>query len=131
MSEEPEFDVQRHIAYWRDSAMENWKDVIHCMKGDRIALAMFSTHMVVEKALKAHVVKNTKKLPPMIHNLISLADLAGLKLTVQQLQLFAELNPLNIEARYPGNINKMPAKKEAESLVKRTKVVLEWLIDEL
>ena len=131
MSEKPEFDVGKHVAYWRDGALEAWKDVVHCMNGDRISLAMFSTHLVIEKAVKAHVVKNTKKLPPMIHNLISLADLAGLKLTSQQLQLFGELNPLNIEARYPGNFNKMPSKIEAQSIVKRTKVVLEWLIEEL
>jgi HEPN domain-containing protein len=101
------------------------------MKGDRIALAMFSTHLAIEKAVKAHVVKNTRKLPPMMHNLISLANLAGLKLTTQQLKLLAVLNPLNIEARYPGNIGRMPSKKQAEAIVRRTKVVLEWLINEL
>jgi len=76
-------------------------------------------------------VKNIKKVPPMIHNLISLANLAGLKLTSQQLQLFAELNPLNIEARYPGNIRKVLSKKEAQAIIRRTKVALEWLIKEL
>jgi hypothetical protein len=76
-------------------------------------------------------VKNTKKLPPTIHNLISLANLAGLKLTSQQLQLFAELNPLNIEGRYPGNIRKVLSKQEAQAIAKRTKVALEWLIKQL
>ena len=67
----------------------------------------------------------------MIHNLISLANLAGLDLTSEQLKLLAVLNPLNIETRYPGNFGKLPTKKQAEAIVKRTKVVLEWLIDEL
>ncbi len=131
MSSEAELDAEKHIAYWRDSALESWKDAEYNIKGGRIAFGLFATHLAVEKALKAHVVKNTKKLPPMIHNLVSLANLAGLKLTSQQMQLFAELNPLNIEGRYPGNIRKALSKQEAQAIAKRTKVALEWLIKEL
>lgn len=131
MSEEPKINVQKQIAYWHDTALDTWKDVVHNLKGDRIAFAMFAAHLVIEKALKAHVVKNTRKLPPLIHNLISLANLAGLKLTSQQLQLLGELNPFNIATRYPGNFGKLPARKQAEAIAKRTKVLLEWLIEKL
>lgn len=131
MRDESGLDVEKQIAYWRDSALESWKDAEYNIKGGRIAFGLFATHLAVEKVLKAHVVKNIKKLPPMIHNLISLANLAGLKLTSQQLQLFAELNPLNIEARYPGNIREVLSKKEAQAIIRRTKVALEWLIKEL
>ena len=131
MNEKPEFDVEKQVAYWRDGALETWKDVEHNINGDRIAFAMFATHLVIEKALKAHVVRNTNKFPPMIHNLLSLASLAGLKLTSEQLRLFALLNPLNIETRYPGNFRKLPTKKQAAAIVKRAKVALEWLINEL
>ncbi|MCQ3935509.1 MAG: hypothetical protein DPW18_00535 [Chloroflexi bacterium] len=31
MSEETEFDVEKHVAYWRDGALETWKDVVHKM----------------------------------------------------------------------------------------------------
>ncbi len=131
MTKEPELDVEKHIAYWRDGAEECWKDVLHSMKGDRISLALFSTHLAVEKALKAHVVRKTKNFPPMIHNLISLARIAELELTPQQVDLFSELNPLNIEARYPGSVVQRPTKRQAELIIKHTKVVLEWLINEL
>lgn len=125
MTNEPELDIAKHIAYWRDSALESWKDAEYNIKGGRTAFGLFAVHLAIEKALKAHVGKSTKKLPPTIHNLMSLADL---KLTSQQLQLFAELNPLNIEGCYPGNISKAITKSEAESIAKRTKVALEWLI---
>jgi HEPN domain-containing protein len=131
MSDEPEFDIEKHIAYWRDGALESWKDAEYNIKGGRIAFGLFAVHLTIEKALKAHFVKNTRKLPPTIHNLISLANLAGLKLTLQELQLFAELNPLNIEGRYPGNIRKPLTRAEAVSIAKRTKVALEWLIKQL
>jgi hypothetical protein len=67
----------------------------------------------------------------MIHNLLSLARLAGLNLSPQHQLLFAELNPLNIEARYHGNIGKALTKAEAESIARRTKAALEWLTKQL
>ena len=131
MNDEAKIDVKKHVAYWRDGAIETWKDVEHNIKGGRIAFALFATHLVIEKILKAHVVKATKKLPPMIHNLISLANIAGLNLTTKDIDLFSLLNPMNIEARYPAKPSKVPTKKEAEELIKRTKVVFEWLKKEL
>jgi HEPN domain-containing protein len=131
MGDELEINVEKQVAYWRDGALESWKDAEYNIKGGRIAFGLFAIHLTIEKALKAHVVKSTKKLPPTIHNLISLANLADLKLTSQQLQLFAELNPLNIEGRYPGNIGKPFSKAEAEAIARRTKVALEWLIKQL
>jgi len=45
MSDEPEFNVEKQIAYWRDGALETWKDVDHCMKGKRVAFALFAAHL--------------------------------------------------------------------------------------
>jgi HEPN domain-containing protein len=131
MNEEPKINVEKQIAHWRDSAIENWKDVIHNLKGGRIAFAMFAAHLVIEKALKAHVVKTTKKLPPMIHNLVSLAKLADLRLTAKQMDVLADLNPMNILTRYPGETGNIPSRGEADLLVKRAKEVFEWLIEKL
>ena len=131
MSEEEIFDVEKHVAYWREEALESWKDVVHNINGARVQLALFSTHLAIEKILKAHVVKKTRKFPPMIHNLISLARMADLTLTPQQVELFSELNPLNIETRYPGVARQRPTKKQAELIIRHTKVALEWLIEKL
>ncbi len=125
------FDVEKHIAYWREEALDSWKDVIHNIKGARVQISLFSTHLAIEKILKAHVVKKTRKFPPMIHNLVSLARIADLTLTPDQVELLAMLNPLNIETRYPGIARQKPTKKESEALIKRTKVILEWLIEKL
>ena len=104
MSDEPEFDIEKQIAYWRAGALETWKDAEHSLSGRRVAFALFGAHLSVEKALKAHVVRNTKKLPPMMHNLIALANLAGLNLPSRYMDFLTELNPMNIVSRYPGEI---------------------------
>lgn len=75
--------------------------------------------------------KNTKKLPPRIHNLVSLANLADLHLTSKQLDVLADLNPMNILTRYPEEAGGIPSRGEANVLVKRAKELLEWLIEKL
>ena len=49
----------------------------------------------------------TGKFPPKLHNLIELATTAGIynKIDEYQKQFLRELNPLNIEARYPSYIS--------------------------
>ncbi|MFZ5885042.1 MAG: HEPN domain-containing protein [Chloroflexota bacterium] len=132
MSEKPKINVEKHIAYWRDGALEVWKDVDHSMSGRRIAFALFAAHLALEKALKAHVVKQTKNLPPMIHNLMALANLANLKLPSKYALSLVELNPMNIVARYPGEtVGQIPSFEQAADMVKRAKEVLEWLIKKL
>lgn len=132
MSDEAEFDVDKHIAYWRDGALESWKDAEYNIKGKRIAFGLFATHLAIEKALKAHVVKNTMKLPPMIHNLTALANLTNLKLSSRRMEFLIELNPMNIVSRYPGEvIGQTPSHEKAKAMLNRAKDVLEWLIKEL
>ncbi|SRR6266498_2481510 len=132
MSNDSEINVEKQVAYWRDGALETWKDVEHSLKGRRVAFTLLAAHLSVEKALKAHVVRNTNKLPPMIHNLIALANLAGLKLSARRIELLIELNPMNIVSRYPGEIvGQIPSYDQAKKIVKRAKDVLEWLIKEL
>jgi HEPN domain-containing protein len=131
MSDNFELDVEKHVNYWREEALDSWKDVQHNIKGARVQIALFSTHLTIEKILKAHVIKKTRKFPPMIHNLVSLARIADLTLTTEQIDLLTILNPLNIETRYPGVARQKPTQKEAETIIKRTKVVFEWLIEKL
>ena len=52
MSDEPEIDVEKHIAYWRDGALESWKDAEYNIKGVRIAFGLFAVHLTIEKYLR-------------------------------------------------------------------------------
>jgi HEPN domain-containing protein len=132
MSDEPGFNIEKQIAYWRDGALDTWKDAEHSLSGRRIAFALFGAHLSVEKALKAHVVKSTRKLPPMIHNLVTLTNLAGLTLSTRHTGFLTELNPMNIVSRYPGeNVGQIPSYEQTETIVKHAKEILAWLIKKL
>lgn len=60
-----------YINYWKLTAEKDWDAVGHLFeKGDYLH-ALFFAHLVVEKILKAHFVKdNTADIPPKTHNLM-------------------------------------------------------------
>jgi HEPN domain-containing protein len=121
MSEEPEINVDKQVAHWRDGALSTWDK--------RIMLGLFAVHLALEKAVKAHVVRTTGKLPPKMHNLIRLSELAGLDLSVEHKKVLAEINEYNIEGRYSDVLPPPVTLEDANYYLKRAKGTLEWLVN--
>jgi len=95
----------------------------------RIRHGLFFAHLALEKALKAHFCRATNELAPPIHNLVRLAEGAGLILTPEQRDLLAEVNSFNIEGRYPELFLPLPSASEAEAYLTRIGELLECLND--
>ncbi len=85
-------DVERQIKYWCDGSEKALRSVPILVDGGFWAEALFWTHLGVEKLLKARVVRKTKDVPPYIHKLVRLAEIADLKLSTGQLELCEELS---------------------------------------
>ena len=64
--------------------------------------------------------KNTQDLAPRIHNLNRLAELAGLAVSSEMMDVLAEMNAFHIEGRYPETLTKPPTKEETIRYMKRT-----------
>lgn len=124
-------NVEKQVKQLRESALEAWDDAVYLIEGKRIWLGLFALHLAVEKALKAHVVKATKDVPPFIHNLPKLADAAALELNERQRNLLADLNPYNIRGRYQESLGTPPPMSEVTALMKRAKELFEWLMKSL
>ena len=54
----------------------------------------------MEKILKALAVKKIGKSAPYVHDLLDLANIAGIELSEEQKELLREINTFNIRARY-------------------------------
>ncbi len=67
------------------------KDYVWCL---------FVGHLVIEKLLKAVVVDQTGEHPPMIHDLLRLAQRAGLKITKEREDALDVITKFNIRGRY-------------------------------
>jgi HEPN domain-containing protein len=121
---------QEAINYWFNMADYDLKTAQVMLDGRRYLYVGFMCHQVIEKALKGLYVKQQNKIPPYTHNLLTLCTDLNLNLTKEQQDFFTELNPLNIEARYPDmkeKLGKAISKKKTSILLEDTRSIYKWL----
>lgn len=120
-------DIDKQIEYWVDGTPKAWRSVPLLRENGFYLEALFYAHLAVEKALKAHVAKVTQGVPPYIHNLLRLTQLAELEIDASTEALCEKLTKFQGIARYPDitirdPINEHDAKyllTESELLWKR------------
>ncbi len=97
----PKKKIEGLVEYWIKSS-EKDLDVMEGLYGlKRYSSCLFFAHLVLEKALKATVVRVTDEYAPRTHNLPHLAELAKLELSQEEKELLEEADTFNMEARYP------------------------------
>jgi len=103
--------INQTIKYWFESAQDDLITVEGLFGIKRYVGALFWGHLLLEKILKAHVVRFTKTEAPYTHDLLRLAKLAQLDLSKDEEDLLDAVNRFNIRARYPDY--KLAIHKEA------------------
>jgi len=98
--EQKDFNKEKLIDYWLKSSDEDFDTMIAMFDTKRNSWALFVGHLLIEKLLKALFVKTNSDYPPMIHNLLRLAEKCDLKLTEDQQIFLATVTAFNINARY-------------------------------
>lgn len=88
------------VDYWVESSKEKLKTMKSLYKDQRYVDCLFFGHLVLEKILKALVVKETKNAAPYIHSLLKLAKIAKIELTKDDTEVLRIIDTFNIEARY-------------------------------
>ena len=120
------------VAYWLSLADDDVSVVKLLLKGNKYLQAGFFCHLITEKSLKAVIANTSEEVPPKTHDLIKLAHRGGIFdiLNENQMRFLEELNPLNIEARYPSykeNISKILTEEKMKILLKKTEEFLCWI----
>lgn len=93
--------IRNTIAYWEEAAVHDYKTMEVLFEAKRYSDSLFYAHIVLEKTLKALAVQQTGKHAEYTHNLMKLAEDAGLVLTKEEQDLLDIVNDFNIRARYP------------------------------
>jgi len=94
-------EKDEHIKYWLQSALRDWDVTRDLVKARRYMYALFFAHLVIEKLLKAHWVKEHKdNIPPRLHNLSALYDKLKFELPSDLKDELTIITSWNIEARY-------------------------------
>lgn len=118
------------IKYWDEASKQDFETAEILYKNKKYHHALFFCHLTVEKILKAIIVKSTKTAPPLIHDLVRLAEKTGIKLTENLKDELAEISAFNIEARYDDyklSFYKKADKRFTLKYITMTKGILKWL----
>lgn len=97
-------DIQKVIDYWLYGAEKDWLACQHLYQAKDLAQSLFWGHLVLEKILKAHVVRATNQQAPYSHDLAFLASKTNLSLTDEQKDALNEINTFNQFGRYDSEI---------------------------
>ena len=119
-------------------ATENWLAQVyydlataeHMLNTGRYICVIFMCHMALEKALKALVTEETRKLPPRSHNLIGLAQRAKLALTQEHTDFIGKMNDASVVTRYPDDFSRIVSQypeSVAREYFEKAKEVITWI----
>jgi len=124
-------DVQKQIDYWQTSSDEDFAAAQSLLEKSHLRHCLFFAHLAIEKILKAHVTRQTKDVPPRIHNLVRLAEIAKLKLDSEQEEFLREFSIYQLEGRYP-DFEQVPVDSGlARDEISRAQEMLIWLKTQL
>jgi len=120
-------DLQKQITYWNDGAKDDFETVKILMDRNRILHGLFFCHLVVEKSLKAHVVKETGEIAPKSHNLFYLAEKAKIDFNEEDAVFLGVLMKYQLHGRYPDYNPYIPEKKQVKQYLNHTSTLRQWL----
>jgi len=102
------------------------------LESKRFLYVGFMCHQTIEKALKAYYTSKKNDTAPYSHSLSYLAKQGGIFqiLSEEQKDFIDQLEPLNIEARYPSHkekVLKSLTENKCKNLIKNTKELHQWI----
>jgi HEPN domain-containing protein len=130
--------VNEHVEYWLEAADYDIETAKAMLQTKRYLYVGFMCHQTIEKAIKGIIARDCAKdeIPPKIHDLSKLAIRAKLidTMSEEQQDFIEELNPLNIEARYPEckeQLTQTLTPERFKSIIAGTEELLCWIKEQL
>lgn len=124
-------DVNRQIEYWINGAEDDLMTAGLLIREKRILHGLFFCHLVIEKSVKAHVVKVSGEIAPRTHNLIYLSEKAGLEFDDETMIFLGILMKYQLQGRYPDYNPVLPEITKVFEYYEKTKTLLQWLKEKL
>lgn len=121
-----------YIKYWISTSDKDFLTMRNLFMSGDYNWSLFIGHLVIEKLLKALYIKmKDSGEPPRTHDLLLIAERAGIETSKRQKDLLDLITTFNIGARYPdyknGFYNKCN-REYADARIREIKELREWLI---
>jgi len=120
-------DIEKQIEYWKTGSDEDFAAAQSLLEKGHLRHSLFFAHLAIEKMLKAHVTKQTRDIPPRMHNLVRLAGVAGLSVSSEQGNFLRSFDMYQLEGRYPDRAKVILDFKIAGEKLSMTGDILKWL----
>jgi len=117
--------------HWAEQSEYDLDTARAMLASNRYLYVLFCCQQAVEKALKAIIVSRTATLPPRIHNLVRLAEEAGIVKPVERTHFLGELSAYYIQSRYPEDIRGLAStvtREMAGETLASTEEMISWLL---
>ncbi len=122
--------IEEQIQYWIEAAEKDIPVAKSLFENGHYPWALFIGHLILEKAIKAHFVKDVKQTPPKVHDLVTLERRTTLSLTNEQREFLLKVNNFNLETRYPDfkmDIYEVATKNYTEDYLTKILEMYKWL----
>ena len=124
--------MNERVRYWIDIADYDFETAKAMLKSKRYLYVGFMCHQSVEKILKAYYISLYDAQPKFTHRLTYFTESTNLEneLSDGQKYFIDELEPLNIEARYPTYKEKLFKKlsfEKCKEIIKNTEGFIQWI----
>ena len=124
------------VTYWIEMSDYDFDTAKAMLETKRYLYVAFMCHQTIEKILKAYWSNVLEEPPLKIHSLSRLAENSGLDkdMSEEQTDFIDELDPLNIEARYPSykeRLMKSLTADRCKKLIEQTDKLRIWIKSKL
>jgi HEPN domain-containing protein len=86
--------------HWIETSNNDYNTMVHLYESKDYHWSLFIGHLVIEKLLKAFIVKETQKHAPFTHDLRRLAKLTNINFEKEHILWFDVITTFNLNARY-------------------------------
>lgn len=121
-------NVEEQVVYWQNGAREELDTAELLLNNNKLNQGLFWAHLALEKALKALVTRQTATIPPFIHDLVRLADLANIPLDDEKRAFLASCNRFAIRGRYEVPQSPLGTPAEVAETWAQIKETVQWLL---
>jgi len=116
---------------WAERAQYDLETARAMLKSGRFLYVLFCCQQAVEKMLKGVIAKRTEALPPRLHDLMRLAEHAGLDLGEEQVAFMLALSEYYVKTRYLheiASLSRDASRESAQQVLSKTEAIVEWLL---
>jgi HEPN domain-containing protein len=124
--------MDEKIKYWLDLSEYDLETAKAMLTSKRYLYVGFMCHQAIEKIFKAYFTKLKSETPPFTHNLSYLAKKGEFYESFEEPQkdFIDEIEPLNIEARYPlykERLLKSLTEQKCKEIIIGTETLQKWI----